>query len=206
MSDSVRTKSRRERKKSSKGFFDKLIDFILSRWLRYLFIIGVILIGFMFLGEYLFLQKNSKVVIPNEPINKSAAFDNLVFSVGILKTRFKSKEPISILLKVKNEGSSKKALFFTSSQKFDVSVLNSAKAEIWRWSKDKLFTMAIEEIPLNPQDETFFEVKWKQNDFNGQIVPPGTYYIVSKCVSSEWQPVIEVQIEIEPEKNVKRKT
>lgn len=204
MSDSVKMKSRLERKKSSRGSFDKLIDFVLSRWLRYLLIIAVILIGFIFLFEYL-LQKNSKVVIPNEPINKSSAFDNLVFSVDIPKTRFKSKKTIPILLRVKNKGSSKKALFFTSSQKFDVSILNSAKAEIWRWSKDKVFTMAIEEIPLDPKEETFFEVEWNQNDFNGQVVPPGTYYIVGKCVSSEWQPVIEAQIEIEPEKKEKRK-
>ncbi|MEK7075662.1 MAG: triose-phosphate isomerase, partial [Patescibacteria group bacterium] len=87
---------------------------------------------------------------------------------------------IPILLRVKNIDSLKKALFFTSGQKFDVSILNSSRAEVWRWSKGRIFTMAIEEIPLKSQEETFFETKWKQNDFGGQIVSPGIYYVIGK--------------------------
>lgn len=197
MSDSNKAKSRGERKKSSKKFSDKLIDFVLSKWFRYILTILIILIMFTFLYEYL-LRENSKVVRLNEPISKSVELNKLTFSIKIPKTRFKTNKIVPILIVIKNIDSSKKALFFTSGQKFDISILNSSRTEVWRWSKDKVFTMAIEEIPLEPQEETFFETKWKQNDFSSQIVPPGIYYVIGKCVSSEWQPAVETQIEIEP--------
>jgi hypothetical protein len=197
MSDSNKIKSRRERKKSSKKYSDKLIDFILSKWFRYILTILIILIMFVFLYEYL-LREKSKVVKLNEPISKSVELNKFVFSIEIPRTRFKNNKIIPILLRVKNIDSLKKALFFTSGQKFDISILNSSRAEVWRWSKGRIFTMAIEEIPLKSQQETFFETKWKQNDFGAQIVPTGIYYVIGKCVSSEWQPTVETQIEIEP--------
>jgi len=104
---------------------------------------------------------------------------------------------VPISLRIKNLGDSPVGLFFTSGQKFDIFIRDASGREIWRWSKGKAFTMALEEIQVEPGGEKKFSAQWLQLDSAGKIVPPGDYLVAAKCMAKGFENVLQGTIKIE---------
>jgi hypothetical protein len=86
--------------------------------------------------------------------------------------------PVPLTLTVTNPGRSPLTLQFSSSQQYDFEVRREGQV-VWRWSADRMFTQALTSLTLNPGTSLRFTETWKQQDNNGQPVPPGTYEVVA---------------------------
>lgn len=160
-------------------------------------IIAAILLPFLAVFFFGLRQGNDFGDEERVPVKSSLKVDSLEFSLEIPKTKFKSKERVPIALRVKNLGNSPVGLFFTSGQKFDIFIQDASGREIWRWSKDKAFTMALEEIELKPGGEKIFSAEWPQVDSTGKIVSPGDYLVLVKCMAKGFEDVLQGTIKIE---------
>lgn len=65
------------------------------------------------------------------------------------KDEYEPGEPIEASLTLKNDGSESQKIHFSSGQRYDF-VLENNNKEVWRWSSDKVFTMAIGKVTLKP--------------------------------------------------------
>lgn len=130
------------------------------------------------------------------PVKNSIKMDSLELSLEIPKTQFKQGEKVPITLSIKNVGNTSAGLFFTSGQKFDLFVKKSDGQEVWRWSRGKAFTMALEEITLKPGEQQVFPLEWAQVDLQGKQVPPGNYTLVGQSVAQGFENMVEGKIEI----------
>ncbi len=74
------------------------------------------------------------------------------------------------------------ALYFRSSQKFDIFITDSNGDEVYRWSHGKGFLMSIIEIELKKYEKLSFSEVWGYTDNNGNRVPPGKYSITVKLL------------------------
>ena len=68
-------------------------------------------------------------------------------------------------------------LDFSSSQKYDFIATQKGR-EIWRWSRDKVFAMMLDQMILKPGESLRYTATWDQRDNEGEFVPPGGYEIV----------------------------
>jgi len=71
-------------------------------------------------------------------------------------------------------------LYYRTSQRYDLAAINSDGQEVWRWSRDRAFAQATEEVPLGENETLSFVETWDQLDNDGQQVPPGNYRIVAE--------------------------
>jgi hypothetical protein len=71
-------------------------------------------------------------------------------------------------------------LYYRTSQRYDLAVVNSEGQEVWRWSRDRAFAQVTEEVPLEANGMLSFTETWDQRDNDGQQVPPGNYQIVAE--------------------------
>lgn len=131
------------------------------------------------------------------PIRAAARSGDLELSLYVPRSTFTPGSGVPVTLSVKNVGSRSASLFFSSGKKFDFSILSSAANEIWRWSKGKVFTMAIEEINLKEGQDISFRATWPQMDFSGKPVPPGSYLIRGESAASQLQEKVEATIVVE---------
>jgi hypothetical protein len=131
------------------------------------------------------------------PIRVATRSGDLELSLYLPRSNFPLTSAVPVTLSVKNVGSQMAALFFSSGKKFDFAVLNSASKEIWRWSRGRVFTMAIEEIMLEKDQEISFKAAWPQVDFEDKPVPPGTYLIRGESAASQVKEKVEARIVVE---------
>jgi hypothetical protein len=71
-------------------------------------------------------------------------------------------------------------LYYRTSQRYDLAVINSQGQEVWRWSRDRTFAQVTEEVALGANGMLSFVETWDQRDNDGQQVPPGNYQIVAE--------------------------
>jgi hypothetical protein len=71
-------------------------------------------------------------------------------------------------------------LYYRTSQRYDLAVVNSQDDEVWRWSRDRTFAQVTEEVPLGANEVLSFTETWDQRDNDGQQVPPDNYRIVAE--------------------------
>lgn len=87
-------------------------------------------------------------------------------------------KPVVFILEVRNVSGAPIELRFSSGQQFDVLVFKEGEwGERWRWSKGKMFIMALTSIRLNFGEVKRFRVEWDQRDNDGHQVPPGRYRV-----------------------------
>lgn len=60
---------------------------------------------------------------------------------------------------VENAGDAPVELTFMSGQQFDITVTADGE-EVWRWSDGRMFTQAIQEVSLDPDEELSFTAAW----------------------------------------------
>jgi len=71
-------------------------------------------------------------------------------------------------------------LYYRTSQRYDLAVIDSEDQEVWRWSRDRAFAQVTEEVPLEENGTLSFAETWDQGDNDGQQVPPGNYRILAE--------------------------
>lgn len=87
-------------------------------------------------------------------------------------------KPVVFILEVRNVSGAPIELHFSSGQQYDVLVYKQGEwGERWRWSKGKMFTMALTSIRLEFGQVQRFRVEWNQCDNEGRQVPPGNYRV-----------------------------
>ena len=68
-------------------------------------------------------------------------------------------------------------LTFGSHPVHDIVVTTEDGAEVWRWSHSKVFSPILKVKIINPHEQFEFVTEWDQRNSEGQLVPPGTYWV-----------------------------
>lgn len=71
-----------------------------------------------------------------------------------------SGDSVHLLLQVTNAGSAAMELQFRSGQTYDFAVLQGER-ELWRWSNDQMFTMALRSERWEPGETRRYEAVWR---------------------------------------------
>jgi hypothetical protein len=93
----------------------------------------------------------------------------------ILGSFFEQGEPIQLIVTVAVRDPM--TLYYRTSQRYDLAVINAGGQEVWRWSHDRAFAQVTEEVPLEANGTLSSLETWDQRDNDGQQVPPGNYRI-----------------------------
>jgi hypothetical protein len=117
-----------------------------------------------------------KEITQGEPLMSKKCLNGLELILQTEKAVYQLKEPIAIRLIVTNKTNEVLKLTFSSTQEYDFVVRKEDK-EIWRWSRDKIFAMMLNEIILEPNESLVYEERWNQLDNEGKLVSPGRYEI-----------------------------
>ncbi len=97
------------------------------------------------------------------------------FPAGQILTN--QQDSISAFLTLKNHTASSQTFTFNSSKLFDIELLNSQGEIVNRWSANKRFLMAIQEIDIAAGDSKTFGGEVSLKDFQGNTLDVGTYTI-----------------------------
>lgn len=154
----------------------------------------LIVLVFIFRSSRGLREPTDSALIPIRTTNRN---NGLELSLYLPKSRYLPGSGVPVTLSVKNVGDEAAALFFSSGKKFDFAILDSNSKEIWRWSRGRVFTMAIEEIKLRKNQEVSFKAVWPQRDNAGRAVPPGYYLIRGESAASQVTKKVEARIVVE---------
>ncbi|HDP70085.1 MAG TPA: hypothetical protein ENN38_04660 [Actinobacteria bacterium] len=133
---------------------------------------------------------NVKPPAEDVPVTFHQKKNGLEIDFLVSKEGFSVGEDVSLKLSIKNTNSNTRVLNFTSGQKYDFLVEDSSGREVWRWSYDKSFTMALEEKKLEPGEQLTYEVIWPQKDLENKQVLAGDYLVKGFCSAMELKDVI----------------
>ena len=86
-------------------------------------------------------------------------------------------ERVTFALSVTNRGPKMMELTFPSGQTHDFSVLDGAGREVWRWSRDRMFTQSLQNRQLAAKETTSFEEEMPAAGLHG------TYTVVATLAS-----------------------
>lgn len=93
-------------------------------------------------------------------------------------TFFEQGEPIQLGITVAVRDPM--TLYYRTSQRYDLAVINSQGEEVWRWSRDRAFAQVTAEVALEANEMLSFPETWDQRDNDGQQVPLDNYQIVAE--------------------------
>ena len=71
-------------------------------------------------------------------------------------------------------------LYYPTSQRYDLTAIDSEGAEVWRWSRERTFLQVTQAEELEANETLSFTEIWDQRDNDGQQVPPGDYQVVAE--------------------------
>jgi len=91
---------------------------------------------------------------------------------------FDQGEPIQLFITVAVRDPM--TLYYRTSQRYNLAVINSEGQEVWRWSRDRAFAQVTEEVALGENETLSFGETWDQRDNDGQQVPLDNYQIVAE--------------------------
>ncbi|MGH7503459.1 MAG: BsuPI-related putative proteinase inhibitor [Longimicrobiales bacterium] len=87
-------------------------------------------------------------------------------------------DTVTFLLQVSNGGTAPALLEFTSGQRYDFAVRDSAGSEVWRWSADQSFMQALGTEEVEAGGVLEYEARWMAGDRSGE------YEAVAQVVST----------------------
>nr|MDO8043828.1 BsuPI-related putative proteinase inhibitor [Candidatus Baldrarchaeota archaeon] len=98
----------------------------------------------------------------------------------IKERRFRVGEVLSFSLEISNTQDKTLKLFFPTSKIYDFAVYDESGKEVYRWSRNKLFTQVITRIVLKPKETKVFSLEWDQKVRFGEKAKPGKYQIIGE--------------------------
>ncbi|QOR67532.1 hypothetical protein IM538_05155 [Cytobacillus suaedae] len=96
-----------------------------------------------------------------------------------------ASDSADFFIKVKNKGEEDVTLTFNSGQTFEVVVVDENNNEVYRFSTDKMFTMALRDVRIKAGEEKTWKDKWGYINQEGQRVAPGDYKAIVSVVASK---------------------
>lgn len=90
---------------------------------------------------------------------------------------------VTFLLEVTNKTGKRIELTFPNGKTHEFVVFNGEGREVWRWSRDRMFTQTLRNAPLSRDASVTFAEEWTS-------AVPGTYMVVASALS-ENHPVEE---------------
>ena len=111
----------------------------------------------------MFCQKLFLPLLMLLAFNLTAAAKPLDLSVQLStgKTIYAAGRPVTLTLEATNLAASSADLLFGSGQSFDIFITDRHKLEVWRWSRGRVFTMAVRHVGLAPGQSLKFTATWK---------------------------------------------
>jgi len=82
----------------------------------------------------------------------NSAIEKVKVRVQTDKREYITGEQMELSIHILNPSSSSIRLDFNSTQRYDLIILKD-KEEVWRWSSDKMFAMALGSLVLEPYEE-----------------------------------------------------
>ncbi|MFT8323389.1 MAG: BsuPI-related putative proteinase inhibitor [Bacillus sp. (in: firmicutes)] len=105
---------------------------------------------------------------------------NLLFTIhAITRT-----DEVELQLKLSNLGNQPKKLHFSSSQKYEISIKSEMGEEVYRYSLNKAFLQAIQDMTLKPNESYRWKEKWDYKN-NGKRVEAGDYTVEAVLASTQ---------------------
>ncbi len=95
-----------------------------------------------------------------------------------------TKEKATFQITYTNNSDEDVDLTFSSGQKFEIVVRNSAGNEVYRYSEGKMFTMALEMLKLKAGENLTFQDQWDYTQ-DGKRVEAGEYKVVATVIPME---------------------
>ncbi len=89
------------------------------------------------------------------------------------------KNGVALNFRVMNTGSKRLEVNFPSGQTHEVVVVDSLGREVFRWSKDRMFTQSIQNKVLHVSDTLDFDATWKN-------APAGKYTAIATLASENF--------------------
>ena len=80
---------------------------------------------------------------------------------------------VRLVFHVTNRADRVVEITFSSGQRYDFAVLDSAGREVWRWSADRMFTQAVETRQLAPNETLTFDEPWSAGGRTGRFTAVG---------------------------------
>ena len=129
----------------------------------------IVVVVFSALGLWLTAYGNITSDERNMNYGISLTTDKMSYSIG---------EPITMTLKIFNYTEEDIVFHFNNSQRYDFIIEDEGKNEVWRWSKDRMFAMALGEETLGPTNlEVTYTAEYKEK------LKPGNYKITGIFVA-----------------------
>ena len=114
--------------------------------------------------------------------NTTSEEGNTNYGISILtdKISYFVGEPIIMTLKIFNYTEEYIVFYFNTSQRYNFIIENEEGNEVWRWSKDRMFAMVLEEETLGPTTpEIIYTLKYQ-----GKL-SPGYYKVTGIFVAKD---------------------
>lgn len=114
------------------------------------------------------------------------------------KDSFRMGSMVHFTVTAVNTGDTPRSLTFPTGQNFDITVTPTGKdAPQWQWSRDKMFTMIVRDVTLQPGQKLTFTTEWNQEDNDGNMMPRGEVEVRTKLCSSNLgidAPVVKLEL------------
>ena len=108
------------------------------------------------------------------------------------KISYSVSEPIIMTVKIFNYTEEDIVFYFNTSQRYDFLIEDEEGNEIWRWSKDRMFAMVLEEETLGPtKPEIIYTLKYQSKLSSGYYKVTGI--LVAKDRPMSGSIIIEVK-------------
>lgn len=85
-----------------------------------------------------------------------------------------SGEDVHFVLHVTNNTAKKLELTFPNGQTHDITVVDAAGTEVWRWSTGQMFTQALRNQPLDPRGALSYSMHWRRPRAHGALTAIAT--------------------------------
>lgn len=83
-------------------------------------------------------------------------------------------DDVHFVMRVTNNTAKKLELTFPSGQTHDITVVDGAGTEVWRWSTGQMFTQALRNQPLDPKAALSYSVHWRRPRAHGPLTAIAT--------------------------------
>ena len=150
--------------------------------MKMIILVIIAIMVFSGLGFWLVASGNTTSEERNMNYGISMSTDKISYSVG---------EPVIMTLKIFNYTEEDIAFHFNTGQRYDFTIEDEEGSEIWRWSEDKMFTMALGEETLGSANP---EIIYKA-EYKGKL-SPGYYKITGIFVAQEKPMLGSIIIEV----------
>ncbi|QNG59611.1 proteinase inhibitor [Bacillus sp. PAMC26568] len=106
----------------------------------------------------------------SEEVSGNVETKEVQFTVDVKE----SQENVQFEMTLRNNTEEEKNFEFRSGQKYDIIVLDKNGAEVYKYSKGRMFTQAIQYVNLLPGKSQTWQETWDLKS-NGKKVDPGEY-------------------------------